>query len=289
LARAKKENKPLLIDFYGIWCPPCNELEENVFSSPRFTSETNEWIKLRLDADTETSWPLKSRYRVGGYPTIILANSNGDEIQRIVGFMPLPELLTTIKSAWNQRLAILEKPLKEVQSPDTPFDLMTNSADALEKAGNMEKAKATWAEAAALLRAELHPDARGGHLDLAYALWKSGDIIAAERIYERFEKRYPSEFTFFYGHANMLLTLGRAAEALTKASKAFEYSYGDNRLRTAHLLARAHTANGHKSKALTVVKSAIADAHIPSDANIRTHRYLKALKELETELSRVKE
>ena len=33
---AKKTGKPLLISFFGIWCPPCNELDETVFESLTF-------------------------------------------------------------------------------------------------------------------------------------------------------------------------------------------------------------------------------------------------------------
>ena len=31
LRLAQKEKRPLLIDFFGIWCPPCNELDQEVF------------------------------------------------------------------------------------------------------------------------------------------------------------------------------------------------------------------------------------------------------------------
>ncbi|MEK7692230.1 MAG: thioredoxin family protein, partial [Bdellovibrionota bacterium] len=47
---AKKENKPILIDFYGIWCPPCNQLDEEVFSKTEFLNASKGWVKLKLDA-----------------------------------------------------------------------------------------------------------------------------------------------------------------------------------------------------------------------------------------------
>jgi thiol-disulfide isomerase/thioredoxin len=108
-ALAKKQGKPLLIDFYGIWCPPCNELDEKVFPSAKFSHSASRFIRLKLDADQAISWKLKSRYQVSGYPTILLTTSDGDEITRIVGYRALPEFLATLDTAWKTRDATLEK------------------------------------------------------------------------------------------------------------------------------------------------------------------------------------
>jgi thiol-disulfide isomerase/thioredoxin len=85
LSEARSKGKPLFISFYGIWCPPCNQLEEKVFSQSEFKKLSSEFIMLKLDADSAESWELKSKYKVAGYPTVIFANENGDEINRLEG------------------------------------------------------------------------------------------------------------------------------------------------------------------------------------------------------------
>lgn len=40
-AQARSTGKPLLIDFYGIWCPPCNELSDQVFSNRALKKHPN--------------------------------------------------------------------------------------------------------------------------------------------------------------------------------------------------------------------------------------------------------
>jgi thioredoxin-related protein len=85
---AKKKNRPILIDFYGIWCPPCNQMDETVFSTPTFFQKSRSFTPLKVDADAKTSWQLKDKYHVGGYPTYIFANAQGEEIYRIVGSRP---------------------------------------------------------------------------------------------------------------------------------------------------------------------------------------------------------
>jgi thiol-disulfide isomerase/thioredoxin len=84
-AQAKSQNKMVMIDFFGIWCPPCNMLDESVFNTKEFQSLEKQYIFLKLDADAPVSWELKAKYNVKGYPTIILANAEGEEVSRIVG------------------------------------------------------------------------------------------------------------------------------------------------------------------------------------------------------------
>jgi thiol-disulfide isomerase/thioredoxin/tetratricopeptide (TPR) repeat protein len=84
--RIKKDKKPLMIDFYGIWCPPCNELDETVFESSEFLQKSKSFELLKVDADAESSWKLKDKYKVGGYPTVVFTDPNGEELYRIVGY-----------------------------------------------------------------------------------------------------------------------------------------------------------------------------------------------------------
>ncbi len=90
---AKKEKKPIIIDFYGIWCPPCNELDAIVFESRGFLEKSKAFKLLKVDAEKESSWKLKDRYQVGGYPTIVFTDSNGKESYRITGFRAEKEFL----------------------------------------------------------------------------------------------------------------------------------------------------------------------------------------------------
>jgi protein disulfide-isomerase len=63
---AKKEKKPMILDFFGIWCPPCNELDETVFETTRFIEKAKSFQLLKIDADSDSSWKLKDKYNVGG-------------------------------------------------------------------------------------------------------------------------------------------------------------------------------------------------------------------------------
>jgi thioredoxin-like negative regulator of GroEL len=93
LRAAVRAKKPLLIDFYGIWCPPCNLYNENVFPSTEFRRASREFVLLKVDADDERFFKWKAHFKVGGYPTIVLTQVPSSEslislveVDRIVGY-----------------------------------------------------------------------------------------------------------------------------------------------------------------------------------------------------------
>jgi thioredoxin-like negative regulator of GroEL len=109
LAEAKKTKKPLIVDFFGIWCPPCNELDELVFSHPEFRRRVKRFVFAKLDADAPASWKAKDRYKVGGYPTVLFLKPDGQEVERIVGFRPLRDFLQTMERARKRDALTLEQ------------------------------------------------------------------------------------------------------------------------------------------------------------------------------------
>lgn len=92
LARAKKEGKQLFIHFGAIWCPPCNELEEHAYPHPAFRAAAKDFVLLALDADAANSFDWKARFKVAGYPTLLVADSSLREIGRVVGARSGPGL-----------------------------------------------------------------------------------------------------------------------------------------------------------------------------------------------------
>lgn len=86
LAEAEKTGKRVLIDFGAVWCPPCNALAAEVLHNPDAAPLLDGVVLVEVDVDEHDSWPVKDRYAVGGYPTLVLAEADGTEIDRMVGF-----------------------------------------------------------------------------------------------------------------------------------------------------------------------------------------------------------
>lgn len=85
LAQARDENKPLFLYWGAVWCPPCNLVKSTIFKRPDFIERSRAFVPVYLDGDTPGAQKLGARFRVGGYPTMILFRPDGTEITRLAG------------------------------------------------------------------------------------------------------------------------------------------------------------------------------------------------------------
>jgi thiol-disulfide isomerase/thioredoxin/tetratricopeptide (TPR) repeat protein len=85
-ADARSRGTAVLADFFAVWCPPCDLLRDEFLHAPHRQELLSKFTLLRLDADSPASFPLKDRYKVGGYPTVLVIGSDGELLDRIVGW-----------------------------------------------------------------------------------------------------------------------------------------------------------------------------------------------------------
>ncbi len=96
--QAKKDGKPVFVDFTAVWCLPCKELEIKTFSDPKVREALQNWVILKADLTQYTSGPieeLKKTYGIQGVPTLVFLDSKGQERKdlRGIGFITPEQML----------------------------------------------------------------------------------------------------------------------------------------------------------------------------------------------------
>ena len=90
-ALARKENKPLFIDFEATWCGPCKTMDQLVYTADAVVKAAENVISVKVDGDKQPE--LKKQFKVGGYPSMILLTPEGEELKRTSGYCGVKEMV----------------------------------------------------------------------------------------------------------------------------------------------------------------------------------------------------
>ncbi len=91
LRRAALENKPILVEIWTEWCPPCQLLKKHVFTAPALQSSFSKVVLLSLcvekaDHSKTKAAEFADRLKVGGgYPHMLILDSSGKKLRERFG------------------------------------------------------------------------------------------------------------------------------------------------------------------------------------------------------------
>lgn len=100
LAKAKKERKPVFVDFYTDWCVWCKRLDKDTYSDSGVQKQMREgWVSVKLNAEDDSrrgtydgrtmTYPQLTRYfQISGYPALLFIDKTGKPVGIIPGYLP---------------------------------------------------------------------------------------------------------------------------------------------------------------------------------------------------------
>lgn len=216
LERARIERKPVMIDFYTMWCYYCKVLDAKTYVDPSVIAASEKFVCLKINAERERQ--LAREFRITGYPIIVLLSRDGTETKRFYGYQTAAALKTELGRILNdaERLDALAEKYKKNPGDGEAAYLY---ADEL-------MAKGRFKEAGKILEKTVRRgnDARKADavLNLAICRFNEGSYKQAASELAKFSSRFKSslridEAELFYGLS--LLSSGqkeRGLEALAK-------------------------------------------------------------------------
>jgi len=98
---AQEEGKPIMLDFYAIWCAACIELDKFTYSDSEVASRLSNFVNIKLDFSRSSKEVkrLTEKYEIPGLPVVIFLDSKGKPLKRLEGFVEpekFLEILDTI-------------------------------------------------------------------------------------------------------------------------------------------------------------------------------------------------
>ncbi len=141
LQKAKLEKKPIFIDAYTDWCGPCKKMDQEVFTEPeagRYFNTT--FISYKLNMEKGEGIEFAKKYDVYAFPTLLYFNSEGELINKSVGYKDVGNLIRASKEALDPKNQIGSFK-KEYENSDQSLNNLIVYAEKLRKADNYKMAR----------------------------------------------------------------------------------------------------------------------------------------------------
>ncbi len=121
LKAAKEAGKPLLIDFFKVWCGWCKKLDAETFPDEKVVKALNEgFICVLVDAEKGAAPDLPKKSKIPECPVVLFLDGEGDPLYRFNGFLPPAQFLDELKKPVEvaKKFAALKESL--AKAPDDP-------------------------------------------------------------------------------------------------------------------------------------------------------------------------
>jgi len=80
-AQSAREDKPILLDIFGVWCHWCHVMDDGTYEHPEVSRLVNAYyVPVRVDTDQRPD--INERYNHGGWPSTVILDPASRDLRR---------------------------------------------------------------------------------------------------------------------------------------------------------------------------------------------------------------
>ncbi len=91
--KAMASGKLIMVDAYTEWCGPCKEMDKRMFHDNAEVADliNEHFVSFKVDCERGFGLDFARKFKVSAYPTLLFFNSEGQLIDRQMGYNPITE------------------------------------------------------------------------------------------------------------------------------------------------------------------------------------------------------
>ncbi len=178
-AEAGTRDTMVMIEFYADWCNWCRRLDADTFSVPEVRRELARFVPMKMNGEKGGAG-LAAGLGVDSYPTLIFLDPDGNEMDRILGYLPPDRFLRRVRriQTGDTFLACL----RDLEEDPGNIEAIQRSVDGLLERSDPE---------GAINRIEaFHRATDGNQLEICRGLMFTARVELHGRVYQRAAKLY---------------------------------------------------------------------------------------------------
>lgn len=97
--KAENAEKLLFVDLYATWCPPCKQMERDVFPLAEVGAfMSKNFISAKFNVDDVAGGDLSRKFNVRSIPTYLIFDGSGQLVGRLGGAMSPKEFMEALQN-----------------------------------------------------------------------------------------------------------------------------------------------------------------------------------------------
>jgi tetratricopeptide (TPR) repeat protein len=148
LAQARREHKPLFVDFWATWCHTCLSMKRTVMEDPGLRPVADAVVWASIETEAEKNKPVVDRFPLDVWPTFLIINPDDESVLgRWLGAASVNDFRSFVQggvAAYRERKG----------TPKSPAAAAQRLGDEARLKGKLEESAAAYAKALELTRAD---------------------------------------------------------------------------------------------------------------------------------------